>query len=56
MLTFVDTHHVRLILSEVERLAGVNFVADRVMKVHVIDHSIAVCIESFEDMLKLLVS
>lgn len=55
MLALIDSHHVRLVLSEVERLAWVDLMANCIVKVHVIDHAVAVGIEHFEDVRKLVV-
>jgi hypothetical protein len=54
VLTFVDPHHVRFVLSKVERLTGVYFAADGLMKIAVANRPVLINIEFVEDEFELL--
>ena len=56
VLTLVYSHHVGLILSEVESLTRMYFVPYRLVKVRVVDFTVLINIEFIEYELELLLS
>jgi len=56
MLAFINTHHMRFVLTEVERFSWMNLVSDRLMKVIIVDFAVLIHIKLIEYKLELLFS
>lgn len=56
MFTFANSHHMWLILSEIECFTWMNFTTNCLMEIFVADLSILIIIELVKDILKLFIS
>ena len=56
VLALIDAHHVGLVLSEVESLARVYLVPDRLVKVRIVDFTVLINVELVENELELFLS